>query len=88
MRNLSAEERKNLLSEINQLLLTGELTLGQAVRKIRTKLYAMSQAKYSVFVGLSEKTLRDIEKGNTDPKLSVLNKVFKPAGMKIIAQSK
>lgn len=88
MRNLSIEERKHLLSEINQCLLTGELTLGQAVRKIRTQLYTMSQAQYSASAGLSEKTLRDIEKGNTDPKLSVLNKVFKPAGMRIIAQSK
>lgn len=88
MPNLSTEERKTLLSELNQLLLADELTLGQAVRKIRTQLYGMSQSQYSAFVGLSEKTLRDIEKSNTDPKLSVLSKVFKPAGMKIIAQSK
>ena len=87
MPNLSTEERKTLLSELNQLLLADELTLGQAVRKIRTQLYGMSQSQYSAFVGLSEKTLRYIDKSNTDPKLSSLRKVFKPAGMKIIAQS-
>ena len=88
MHNLSTEERKTLLNETNQRLLTGEINLGQAAHKIRTELYGMSQAQYSAFIGLSEKTLRDIEKSNTDPRLSVLSKVFKPAGMKIIAQSK
>ena len=93
MHNLSAQERKTLLAEINQNLLTGKLTLGQADRQIRTKLYQMSQNQYAKFIGISEKTLRDIEKGNTDPKLSVLSntnpyKVFRPAGMTVIAQTK
>lgn len=88
MPNLSAEERKKLLADINQNLLTGTLTLGQAARLIRTELYQMSQTQYAAFIGLSAKTLRDIEKANTDPKLSVLSKVFRPAGMNIIAQGK
>lgn len=88
MPNLSAEERKKLLADINQNLLTGKLTLGQAARLIRTELYQMSQTQYAAFIGLSAKTLRDIEKANTDPKLSVLSKVFRPAGMNIIAQGK
>lgn len=88
MHNLSVEERKTLLADINHSLLTGLLTLGQAARRIRTELYRMSQSQYAAFIGISEKTLRDIEKGNTDPKLSVLSKVFRPAGMNIIAQAK
>jgi DNA-binding XRE family transcriptional regulator len=51
-------------------------------------LYCMSQTRYAAFIGISEKTLWDIEKGNTDPKLSVLSEVFRPAGMNIIAQAK
>ncbi|GAC21769.1 hypothetical protein GARC_4832 [Paraglaciecola arctica BSs20135] len=47
----------------------------------------MSQTQYAVFIDLSAKTLWDIEKGNTDPILSVLSKVFRPAGMNIIAQA-
>jgi DNA-binding XRE family transcriptional regulator len=68
--------------------LPGGLTLGQAARRVRTELYQMSQTQYAAFIGLSAKTLRDIEKGNTDPKLSVLSKVFRPTGMNIIAQAK
>lgn len=88
MHNLSVQERKILLADINHNLLTGLITLGQAAHRIRTELYQMSQAQYASFIGISEKTLRDIEKGNTDPKLSVLSKVFRPAGMNIIAQGK
>jgi DNA-binding XRE family transcriptional regulator len=88
MHNLTTQERKTLLADINHGLLTSGLTLGQAARRIRTELYQMSQTQYAVFIGLSAKTLRDIKKGNTDPKLSVLSKVFRPAGMNIIAQAK
>ncbi len=76
------------MADINRALLTGGLTLGQAARRIRTKLYQMSQTQYAVFIGISAKTLWDIEKGNTDPKLSVLSEVFRPAGMNVIAQAK
>ncbi len=69
-------------------MITGELALGHAVFKIRSELYGMSQGQYARFIGLSEKTLRDIEKGNTDPRLLVLNKVFAPAGIKLIASTR
>jgi DNA-binding XRE family transcriptional regulator len=88
MPNLSIEQRHAILTAINEQVMSGELTLGQAVHKIRSELYGMSQGQYSKFIGLSEKTVRDIEKGNTDPKLSVLSKVFAPAGMRITAQRK
>jgi DNA-binding XRE family transcriptional regulator len=88
MPNLSIEQRREILAAVNDQLLAGELTLGQAVYKIRSELYGMSQGQYAKFIGLSEKTLRDIEKGNTDSKLSVLSKVFAPAGMRITAQRK
>jgi DNA-binding XRE family transcriptional regulator len=88
MHNLSVDERKTLLANINHNLLTGCQTLGQAARRIRTELYCMSQTRYAAFIGISEKTLWDIEKGNTDPKLSVLSEVFRPAGINVIAQAK
>ncbi|WP_039990371.1 helix-turn-helix domain-containing protein, partial [Paraglaciecola arctica] len=75
------------MADINHNLLTGGLIQGQADRRIRTELYLMSQTQYAVFIDLSAKTLWDIEKGNTDPILSVLSKVFRPAGMNIIAQA-
>ena len=87
MHNLTTQERKALLADINHSLLTGGLTLGQAARRIRTELYQMSQTQYAAFIGLPAKTLRNTLL-NTDPKLSGLSKVFRPAVMNIIAQVK
>ncbi len=57
MHNLSVEERKTLLANINHNLLTGCQTLGQAARRIRTELCCMSQTRYAAFIGISEKNL-------------------------------
>jgi hypothetical protein len=57
MHNLTTQERKTLLADINRALLTGGLTLGQAARRISTKLYQMSQTQYAAFIGLPAKTL-------------------------------
>nr|WP_241737583.1 helix-turn-helix transcriptional regulator [Neptunicella marina] len=45
----------------------------------------MTQTQYAKFIKVSDKTLRDIEKGNTDPRLSVLNKILAPGGFKVSA---
>ncbi|GGD73553.1 helix-turn-helix domain-containing protein [Lacimicrobium alkaliphilum] len=91
MVNLSVSERKAILQAIETELAENTLTTGQVIKRIRTKLYGMTQTQYAIFVGISDKTLRDIEKGNTDPQLSVVNKLFAPGGFKlgpIAAQSR
>jgi hypothetical protein len=50
MHNLTTQERKTLLADINHGLLTGGMTLGQAARRIRTELYQMSQTQYAAFI--------------------------------------
>ena len=46
----------------------------------------MTQVQYAKFTKTSDKTLRDIEKGNTDPRLSILNKLLAPGGFKVSAR--
>lgn len=43
----------------------------------------MTQTQYAKFIKVSDKTLRDIEKGNTDPRVSVLNKILAPVGFQL-----
>jgi len=83
MSNLSLEKRIALLNDIDDALKNNHLDLGKAIVKIRKELYQMTQKKYAQFVGVSEKTLRDLEKGNTDPRLSILNKVLAPGGLRV-----
>jgi len=85
MPDLSAEERKALLSELNEALSTNSISIGEAIKIIRTKLYGMSQTQYAKFVNVSDKTLREVEKGNTDPRLSIVNKLLAPGGFQVSA---
>ncbi|WP_432464052.1 hypothetical protein [Agarivorans sp. QJM3NY_33] len=46
----------------------------------------MTQAQYASFTKVSVKTLRNIEKGNTDPRISMVNKRLKPDGFQLSAR--
>lgn len=85
MINLTADERKDIVAKIEHDLRNNTISLGEAVKLIRTNLYFMTQTQYARFIKVSDKTLRDIEKGNTDPRLSVLNKILAPGGFKVSA---
>ncbi|MCC5853887.1 MAG: helix-turn-helix transcriptional regulator [Alkalimonas sp.] len=86
MNNFPVEARNKLLLEIDEALAANQISLGEAVRRIRTELYGMTQTQYAKFIKVSDKTLRDIEKGNTDPRLSVLGKVLAPGGFQVSAR--
>lgn len=86
MPNLSASERKDIIDNLEQKLINGEQQIGEIIKSIRTDLYGMTQTQYARFIKISDKTLRDIEKGNTDPRLSVVNKLLKPGGFQLSAR--
>ncbi|WP_042153351.1 MULTISPECIES: helix-turn-helix transcriptional regulator [unclassified Pseudoalteromonas] len=86
MANLSVAERKEILAKLESNLEQNTISHGEVIKTIRTALYGMTQTQYAKFIKVSDKTLRDIEKGNTDPRLSVLNKLLAPGGFKISAR--
>ncbi|MDT0593304.1 helix-turn-helix domain-containing protein [Glaciecola petra] len=87
MDNLSAEQRKELLDKLENDIADNLITIGELVKKVRTQLYDMTQIQYAEFIKVSDKTLRDIEKGNTDTRVSVLNKVLAPGGFTLSARA-
>lgn len=86
MADLSVEERKSILAKLEQNLADNEISYSEAIKTIRVELYGMTQVQYAKFTKTSDKTLRDIEKGNTDPRLSILNKLLAPGGFKVSAR--
>lgn len=86
MTSSSAEQRLELIHDIETAIEAGSLSLGEAIRRIRTELYGMTQTQYAAYTRVSDKTLRDIEKGQTDPRLSVLAKLLAPGGFKLSAR--
>ncbi len=83
MNKLSVAERKELIAELNMALESNTLIYGDVIKTIRKKLYGMTQTQYAKFINVSDKTLRDIEKGNTDPRISVVNKLLAPGGFQL-----
>ena len=83
MVSLSGEQRKEIIARVERDFANNFITIGELVRLVRTQLYGMTQTQYAKFIKVSDKTLRDIEKGNTDPRVSVLNKILAPGGFQL-----
>ncbi len=86
MASLSGEQRKEILAKLETDLANNIITMGELVKQVRTQLYGMTQTQYAKFIRVSDKTLRDIEKGKTDPRVSVLNKILAPGGFQLSAR--
>ncbi|RZM80146.1 helix-turn-helix transcriptional regulator [Pseudoalteromonas rubra] len=81
--SVSAARRKGIASQIIRRLLFGELTQGQALKELRINVLGLKQEVYANLVNISRKTLSDIENDRGNYKTEVLNKAFKPFGLKI-----
>lgn len=82
MNKPSPAERETLLIALLTQLFTGEITEGKLLRTLRKELLNMSQTEYAALVGVSRRTLSDIERDTGSPSLTVLNAIFKPFGLK------
>ena len=83
---MSQLNHSDVIQDITDKLNRAEMTLGQAIHAIRTRLYQLTQADYARLCKVSEKTLREVEKGNTDPRLSIIERLLRPGGMALAAR--
>ncbi|NUY57681.1 transcriptional regulator [Salinivibrio sp. MA351] len=80
---VSAAERKTEANKIIKRLLFGELTQGKALKGLRVNILGLKQDVFAKLVGVSRKTLSDIENDRGSYNTEVLNKVFKPFGLQV-----
>lgn len=80
--NMTASERQALLVELLQQHMLGKLTQGQMLKHLRKEVLGFSQTRYAELVGVSRRTLTDIEQDKGSQVQSIIDKVFKPLGMK------
>lgn len=85
---MKSSDKTQFQQQVIDKLNRGEISLGQAVQQIRTGLYQMTQANYARLCKVSEKTLREVEKGNTDPRLSIVENLLRPGGFTLTARLK
>ncbi len=82
MRALTPEQRQALLLQLLQQLLTGAIHEGELLRTLRKKVLGMSQQEYASLVGISRRSLSDLERNTASPSIALLARVFKPLGLK------
>ncbi|HDY7680402.1 TPA: helix-turn-helix transcriptional regulator [Vibrio vulnificus] len=78
-----AAERTWIVNQIVKQLLFGKLTQGQALKELRINVLGLKQDVYANLVDVSRKTLSDIENDRGNYKTDILNKVFKPFGLRV-----
>ena len=76
-------DRQQLLIDLYKKYLIGEITLGQLLSYLRKNVLGLTQEKYATMVGISRRTLTDIEQDKGQLTQVVLDKVFKPLGLKV-----
>ena len=83
MKNLSGDEREALLLALVQALYKDEITEGMLLQRLRKQVLGLTQEQYATLVGISRRTLSDIERDKAQLTLTVMNRVFKPLGLKV-----
>ncbi len=81
MKLLPALEREAYLLQLLENLRAKTITEGALLATLRKEILGMNQDKYAAFVGVSRRTLSDIENDKGNQTLPVMDKVFKPFGL-------
>lgn len=83
LREMLPEQREQFLLKSLQLLMLGELTQGQLLKRLRKELLRQNQEQFASLVKISRRTLSDIENDRGDMTVDTLNKVFGLFGLKV-----
>lgn len=82
-KTISPFQREAMLLELLQQFIEDKLSQGELLMQLRKKVLEFSQERYAALVGISRRTLSDIEQDKENTTLSTLNRAFKPLGLKL-----
>lgn len=84
VRKLTALDRKALLEELAAMVGQGELSLGEALRILRSTMLGMDRQTFARTVKIATSALAVLEDDpKANPTLETLNKVFAPFGGRV-----
>lgn len=82
-KNLSPSQKEALLIELTAALLKGTITEGELLKTLRKTYLGLNQESYAKLVGISRRSLHEVESNRRALTLATLNKVFSPLGFKL-----
>lgn len=83
MKPRHVDDREAALVALLQRFYASELTDGQLLRALRRDVLGLSQTRYAALVGISRRTLSDLEGDKGNVTLEVKNRVFRPLGLEV-----
>lgn len=83
MKSPGSEDREAALVMLLKRFYAGELTDGQLLRALRRDVLGLSQTRYATLVGISRRTLSDLEGDKGNVTLEVKSRVFRPLGLEV-----
>ncbi len=82
MTQLTNQDREKLLIKLLLELYSGQISEGALLRRLRKDVLGLNQEGYAKLVGVSRRTLSDVERDQGQLTMSVYAAVFKPLGLK------
>ncbi|MCE8014154.1 helix-turn-helix transcriptional regulator [Billgrantia desiderata] len=82
-RELNPDEREAKLVAVVRQLLAEEINEGDALRILRRDVLGLSQEAYAKLVGISRRTLSDLERNRANMTLDTMNRVYRPLGLRV-----
>ncbi len=78
----SAKERQEYLLKLMGQLFMGDISQGELLRILRKEVLGLNQTEYARLVDISRRTLSDLEGDKGSPAQSVVDRAFRPFGLK------
>ncbi|MBF8221521.1 helix-turn-helix domain-containing protein [Halomonas sp. 328] len=83
MKPRAPDDREAALVALLGRFYAGELSEGQLLRALRRDVLGLSQDRYATLVGISRRTLSDLEGDKGNATLEVINRAFRPLGLEV-----
>lgn len=80
---VTTEQRIAARNEIFELLDSGEITIGQAIRRMRRDWTGLSQSRFGKIAGLSANTISAVERDANHATARTLNQILGTFGMSL-----
>lgn len=75
--------RREILQSVEQQLNSGAIDFGEAIKILRKEITGLKQQDFARLVGVSLRTLAQIESGKGNPTIKTLNQLLGLFGLKV-----
>jgi len=82
-KGMRPDVRVKYINSIALMLIKGEIKQGLALKTLRIKVLDLKQEQFSKIVKVSRRTISEVENDRGNYSCEVINKLFKPFGLKL-----